>query len=246
MNIVMADFKSTSLPWLKKLRIYFLAKMLWIVLKNSFLTIEFLMGIFIFTIPDMAHYQLIKKKKVREVMIVSHPDDESLFFSQVLLHGEKSITVFCLTNGYNPIRRHEFYQAIKYYGVNGHILKIPDETILYFLFNNKTIMHIVKKLNKTYNNISLIYTHNREGEYGHKHHRITSDIVAKVFKNSKIMVPISSSEIKEDTYLLSENELEAKKFVFNKLYKSQTVDVQKLLTVWFQHESLVKYSPGKL
>jgi N-acetylglucosaminylphosphatidylinositol deacetylase len=47
----------------------------------------------------------------RGILIIAHPDDESMFFTPIissLIERNIKISVLCLTNGGNPIRRGEF------------------------------------------------------------------------------------------------------------------------------------------
>jgi LmbE family N-acetylglucosaminyl deacetylase len=200
-------------------------------------TIAFIVGIIIFAVPDLFLYNKVIKQKAKKIIIISHPDDELLFFSQELLHGqEKDLIVFCLSNGYNPTRRREFYRALNYYGVNGYIMKLPDQTFFSFLYNDKTVIKRLCKLRKAYVSCNAVYTHNFEGEYGHRHHQITSRNVVKVFEDFKLFVPVALDKINDSIYLLKSQDLIKKRYVFETFYKSQANGVENYLSVWFNHE----------
>ena len=57
-------------------------------------------------------------------MVVAHPDDETLWGGAHLTEG--GWFVVCLTNGYNEVRKNEFYEVIKEFGCEGMILSYPD------------------------------------------------------------------------------------------------------------------------
>lgn len=57
-------------------------------------------------------------------MDVAHPDDETLWGGAHLTEG--GWFVVCLTNGYNEVRKNEFYEVIKKFGCEGMILSYPD------------------------------------------------------------------------------------------------------------------------
>ena len=59
-----------------------------------------------------------------KLMVVAHPDDETLWGGAHLTEG--GWFVVCLTNGYNEVRKNEFYEVMKESGNIGLILKYPD------------------------------------------------------------------------------------------------------------------------
>lgn len=102
-----------------------------------------------------------------KLMIVAHPDDESLWGGGHLL--DKGYFVVCLTNGNNTVRRSEFYAALKEYGCQGIMFSYPDlERGKRSDWSNYSDI-IAKDLNilLTYKRWDMIATHNPKGEYGH-------------------------------------------------------------------------------
>ena len=57
-----------------------------------------------------------------KLMVVAHPDDETLWGGAHLTEG--GWFVVCLTNGYNEVRKNEFYEVMKESGNIGLILNI--------------------------------------------------------------------------------------------------------------------------
>lgn len=62
----------------------------------------------------------------QKLMIVAHPDDETIWGGNHLLKGH--YLVVCLTNGNNPTRRKEFMKIMKETHNQGLIFDYPDKT----------------------------------------------------------------------------------------------------------------------
>lgn len=134
-----------------------------------------------YTVNEM----MLKKAGIDEtskLMIVAHPDDETLWGGGHLSEG--GWFVICLTNGDNKTRSKEFYEAITSLNAKGIILSYPDLTNgkrdSWSSVKNqmlKTLSDIVR-----YKDWSMITTHNPEGEYGHIHHKMTSAYTTTITK----------------------------------------------------------------
>lgn len=116
-----------------------------------------------------------------KLMIVAHPDDETLWGGGHLVEGQWFVV--CLTNGNNK-RKMEFENALNYLGVRGIILSYPD------LVNHKrndwkgvknNVLSDIEVVLK-YKNWSTVATHSPKGEYGHIHHQMTSRYTTQVVK----------------------------------------------------------------
>ena len=125
--------------------------------------------------------------QVDNLMIVAHPDDETIWGGSHLLQGK--YLVVCLTNGDNKVRKEEFNAVIKETNSKGIILSYPDKTKgkrdnwkYCNKLINKDIEYLIKK-----KEWKRIITHNPKGEYGHAHHKMTSKIVSRVVKKQKQM-----------------------------------------------------------
>ncbi len=117
-------------------------------------------------------------KNADKLMIVAHPDDESIWGGGHLQEG--GYLVVCITNGRNEERTTEFKRAVLASGNTPLILEYPDKV------NGERdnwdavydqIQHDVDLL-VSYKSWTLIVSHNPLGEYGHQHHWMTSRIVA--------------------------------------------------------------------
>ena len=123
---------------------------------------------------------------VERLMIVAHPDDETLLGSEELLKNK--YLVVCITCGTNKKREKEIEAALKISKDRLIVLDKPDKVRgkrsdwkHYKKQIEYELKYVIKK--KKWN---TIVTHNPEGEYGHIHHKITSNIVTKVYNKEKI------------------------------------------------------------
>lgn len=123
-------------------------------------------------------------KDYDKLMIVAHPDDETLWGGAHL--AEEKYLVVCLTNGNNTRRRKEFQAAVKAFGDRGVILCYPDLTNHRRNNWNACRTAIQKDIQTLlrYKDWKEIVTHNPRGEYGHIHHKMTSSIVTKAVKKA--------------------------------------------------------------
>ena len=120
-----------------------------------------------------------------KLMIVAHPDDETIWGGGHLKEG--GYLVVCITNGKNKERKREFLDAVEMSGNTALILGYPDK-----LFGERDDWEKVdSKITDdigfimSYKAWDLIVTHNPDGEYGHIHHKMTSEIVTKVYDRLK-------------------------------------------------------------
>lgn len=101
---------------------------------------------------------------MRRVLIVAHPDDESLFFGGLLVAEPGDWTVIaCSIPRRDPIRAWKFFTACDLLGARGRLLPFPETdpgeplSSLYAL---------------DLAGFDQIVTHSPAGEYGHAHHKL--------------------------------------------------------------------------
>ena len=167
------------------------------------------------------------------LMVVAHPDDETIWGGNHLLNGK--YVVVCITNGNNRTRRKEFAAVIKQTNSIGLMLSFPDKT--HGKRNNWESYR--EEIQQSIDTIvaqkdwATIATHNSKGEYGHIHHQMTSSITTAAVKKADLMNHLyyfgtyvkakNMEKTKNQQYLtnpLTGDELEAK-LCLTKFYASQ-------------------------
>lgn len=149
-------------------------------------------------------------RKIDKLMIVAHPDDESIFGGNALLN-EKGWKVVCVTCGYNKIRKKEFERAMAMVGVDSfEMWNFKDS-----LNESLEIPEIIDKIDKVIKEKKYrkIITHNQEGEYGHTQHINLYNIIKNLNVDNLYVFNASSNK-------LSKKEIE-NKINLLKIYKSQ-------------------------
>lgn len=117
------------------------------------------------------------------LMIVAHPDDETIWGGAHLMEGKWFVV--CMTNQFFTLRKKEYRNVLNSLGVKGIILDYPD---LYKGLDGKWKIDqwkyniqdaLANDVNTiiNYKNWDQIVTHNPAGEYGHIHHKYVNTAV---------------------------------------------------------------------
>lgn len=127
-----------------------------------------------------------KRKFARCVVIVAHPDDETLWAGgTILLHPESKWTVLALCRRGDPDRAPRFYNALERLhadGVMGDIDDGPEQTPL----DARKIKSAILELLPT-DSFDAIYTHGLRGEYTrHRRHEETAKAVKALWENGRL------------------------------------------------------------
>lgn len=131
--------------------------------------------------PDLDNLDL---DGIDNLMIIAHPDDEMIWGGVHLL--EDKYLVVCVTAGHIEARCKELQSAMKQTDDKVVMLGYPDKTFGKRDNWKKCKKDIEKDINKIIGlkDWKTIVTHNPDGEYGHQHHKMTNQIVTKVFKEN--------------------------------------------------------------
>ncbi len=129
---------------------------------------------------------------IDKLMIVAHPDDETLWGGAHLMNARYFVVV--LTNAYKDERKSEFKKVMNMSNDKYLIMSYPDikntwydkrGNYQYSVDEWSTVSDAVNadiKLILNYKHWSVIATHNPNGEYGHYHHKQVSDRVTSLAK----------------------------------------------------------------
>ena len=188
-------------------------------------------------------------KDASKLMIVAHPDDETIWGGAHLL--DRGYLVVCLTDGYNKKRASEFNEAVKASGNTPLILDYPDKVN----FKRADWSEITDDIEADIELImsakhwDIAVTHNPKGEYGHIHHKKTNAITVKAFNKTKGADKLyffgdyyKASDIgsaAEKLTPISQSELEQKKKLCD-IYRSQK-RVMENLSHMFLYENWKEY-----
>ena len=141
----------------------------------------------IFSIPyegliDTYILESLNASLFKNLMIVAHPDDETLWGGAHLLN--ESFFIVCLTNGYNLPRVNDFNKVLKFTKKGGLILNYPDLQDNIPDIWSEAKIGILKDLSTilNYKDWEKIVTHGPEGTTGHIHHKKTSEYVTYLTK----------------------------------------------------------------
>lgn len=158
-------------------------------------------------------------KNTDNLMIVTHPDDETLWGGAELINN--NYLVVCITCGSNKKRNNEFIKVMKKVNNKYISLNYPDKTNGQRDNWKKSYSKIEKDLKNIieYKDWKKIVTHNPNGEYGHEQHIMTSNIVTK-FTNKNNLYYFSGYTQDEEDKVLSKNILYKKEKLL-KIYKTQ-------------------------
>ncbi|MFH1822745.1 MAG: PIG-L family deacetylase [Patescibacteria group bacterium] len=134
----------------------------------------------------MAAEKLRFTKNKSAIVVVAHPDDETIWMSGFILkHPQMSWTIFSLCRASDPDRAPKFLRVCKQYNARAIIEDLEDDGKL----NLKQTLPIIKKLilqrikNKKFD---YIFTHGFNGEYGHPRHIGVYRVVSQLVKEQAL------------------------------------------------------------
>ncbi|KAL0265547.1 UNVERIFIED_CONTAM: hypothetical protein PYX00_011259 [Menopon gallinae] len=125
--------------------------------------------------------------RAKSLLLIAHPDDESMFFAPTLLHLHKKATILCLSSGgyygEGAARQREMRRLCAYLGVKAVILGFEDNGD----WSPVAINAVLEALHRLCR-FKYIYTFDSRGVSGHKNH-VACHAGAKAF-SAKTKVPV--------------------------------------------------------
>ena len=142
----------------------------------------------------------VNKRTQNVLMLVAHPDDETLFGFYDLIHS--NCTVLCFTNKINKVRRRNFIEVMNTTKQTGIMFDYKDgvSEVWETISDDNFIGVIVPLLSKKYD---MIVSHNSDGEYGHIQHKRVHSIAVSLSK--KLDIPYKSFLDRFDTTFYIDN-----------------------------------------
>lgn len=187
----------------------------------------------------------------KNIMIVAHPDDETLWGGANLFNERYFIV--CLTNGYTLSRANDFREILKFTNSSGIILNYPD--VQDNIGDNWSEVEggILKDLSTiiNYNAWEKIVTYGPDGTTGHFHHKKTCEFVTKIAKKYNKYNNLyyfgkfyKKNNIPKNLKRISNRELEYKKKEVS-IYKSVKKIIYKLWYHMLPYENWILASEWK-
>jgi LmbE family N-acetylglucosaminyl deacetylase len=160
------------------------------------------------------------QKRFRNLLVVAHPDDETIFFGGLLLSKQRDTqwTIVCVTSDGDMDRKRQFTEASALLGV---------QDIMWWSYPDRyeqrlDLQKLTQQVRTLGNTFDEIYTHGIVGEYGHPHHQDVSYAVHHAFPDHDRLYSVAYNSFPEFEIRLTNTDFELKARILTKVYGSET------------------------
>lgn len=161
-------------------------------------------------------------KQKYALLVVAHPDDESIFFSGLLMN-QRSMPwrVVCVTDGNadqaGKKRANQFKKAC------GLLKVTPEQWNFADRFEARLNTDDLVKRLRELDTPAVVYTHGILGEYGHPHHQDVSLAVHQAFEKKAVVWSVSYNTFPKKQFELSPAQYKTKTKILTQTYESETL-----------------------
>lgn len=121
------------------------------------------------------------KKEV--LVVVAHPDDETIWMGGTLSSNNWNVTIVSLCRKHDKDRAPKFLRVCKEYNARCFMSDLEDDSLLE-IDVNEVIERINSMIDKS--EYDYIFTHGENGEYGHKRHIDVHNAIKKMINDGEL------------------------------------------------------------